>query len=73
MNNFTPAVLVQLKNEMQNLADTMNIPFHQRGDAQWLLHNASVENAEHKNLQKLIRIATIIASEELKGNKNDKR
>lgn len=72
MSDFSPSIINQLKNELQNLSESMDIPYHHQKDAKWILDNVSLDNSGHRNLQKLIRIATIIANEELKGKQNDK-
>jgi hypothetical protein len=41
----------------------MDIPIFRRADAAWLLRNASINNEDHKNLQKVLKIAKILAGE----------
>jgi len=49
--------------ELENLTTNMDIPFYRRTDAAWLIRNASINNADHKNLAKVIKIATLLTRE----------
>jgi hypothetical protein len=54
----------QLLNELENLTRTMEIPVIRQKDANWLLDNAGVNNQDHKNLEKVVRICKFILKEE---------
>ena len=63
MSNFTKAEVKALFTELEKLTTNMDIPIFRRTDAVWLLRNASINNEDHKNLQKVMKIAKILAGE----------
>lgn len=63
MHKFTQTEIKALTAELENLTTTMDIPFYRRTDTAWLLRNASINNANHKNLAKVIKIATLLTRE----------
>lgn len=63
MSNFTQAEIKALFTELEKLTTNMDIPIFRRTDAAWLLRNASINNEDHKNLQKVMKIAKILAGE----------
>lgn len=64
MSNLDPIVKQQLLNELENLTRSMDIPFARQKDPSWLLRNAGINNAGHKNLDKLIKICKLLRKEE---------
>jgi len=60
MSNLDQKVKQQLLNELENLTRSMNIPFNRQRDANWLLTNACVNNAGHKNLDKIVKICKLL-------------
>jgi hypothetical protein len=63
MSNFTKAEIKALFTELEKLTTNMDIPIFRRADAAWLLRNASINNEDHKNLQKVLKIAKILTGE----------
>lgn len=63
MSNFTKSEIKALFTELEKLTINMNVPTFRRTDAAWLLRNASINNEDHKNLQKVMKIAKILAGE----------
>lgn len=63
MHKFTKVEIKALTAELENLTTCMDIPFYRRTDAAWLLRNASINNPNHKNLAKVIKIATLLTGE----------
>lgn len=57
----------QLLNELENLTRFMDIPLQRQKDPHWLLRNAGINNANHKNLDKVIKICKFIMKEENNG------
>lgn len=57
----------QLLNELENLTDTMIIPLVRQKDCRWLLDNAAINNSNHKNLTKVIRICEYLIEREENG------
>lgn len=58
--------IMQLMNELENLTSNMDIPFGRRKDFRWLLRNADINNHNHKNLAKVIKICQLLSTE-IKG------
>jgi len=54
----------QLLNELENLTKVMDIPFQRQRDPHWLLRNASINNPDHKNLNKIFKICKYLINEE---------
>lgn len=54
----------QLLNELENLTRHMNVPIHRQKDPGWLLRNVGINNAGHKNLDKIIKICKLLRKEE---------
>ena len=63
MSNFTKAEVKALFTELEKLTTNMDIPIFRRTDAAWLLRNASINNEDHSNLQKVMKIAKILTGE----------
>lgn len=57
----------QVINELEKLTTTMNIPIDKKTDVYWLLHNAAINNNEHKSLKKVIQICQFILKENNNG------
>jgi len=55
--------ITQLINELENLTSNMDIPFARRKDVNWLLRNADINNKNHKNLAKVIKICQLLSNE----------
>lgn len=53
----------QLLNELEKLTSVMNIPIQKQKDSHWLLNNASINNPNHKNLEKIIKICNLLEKE----------
>lgn len=63
MSNFTQAEIKALFAELEKLTTNMDIPVFRRMDAAWLVRNAPINNQDHKNLQKVMKIAKLLAGE----------
>lgn len=60
MPDFTQAEIKALFGELEKLTTNMDIPIFRRTDAEWLLRNAPINNENHKNLQKVMKIAKLL-------------
>lgn len=63
-DQFSEGVKNQLLNELENLTRVMDIPLARQKDPHWLLRNADINNPNHKNLDKIIRICKFLISKE---------
>lgn len=54
----------QLLNELENLTIVMNVPIDKQKNPHWLLENVTVNNKEHKNVDKVIKISNLLVKEE---------
>ena len=49
-------------NELERLTTGMDVPVFRRSDAGWLLRNVEINNANHHNLNKVIKICKQLLS-----------
>ena len=49
-------------NELERLTTSMDVPVFRRSDAGWLLRNVEINNADHPNLNKVIKICKQLLS-----------
>ena len=49
-------------NELERLTTSMDVPVFRRSDVGWLLRNVEINNANHPNLNKVIKICKQLLS-----------
>lgn len=58
MDDYTRSLLL---NELENLTTPMDIPPQRRKDFRWLMRNAGINNGNHTNLPKVLKICKLLA------------
>lgn len=48
-------------NELESLTTSMDVPFHRRRDFSWLMRNVQINNADHVNTAKVLKICKYLS------------
>lgn len=50
-------------NELEQLTASMDVPFHRRKDFGWLMRNVQINNPDHVNTQKVLKICKYLSQQ----------
>lgn len=50
-------------NELESLTTSMDVPFHRRRDFSWLMRNVQINNADHSNTAKVLKICKYLSQQ----------
>jgi len=54
---------ILLLNELNNLTLSMDIPFARLNDLHWLMRNVQINNSNHRNTEKVIKICKLLTKD----------
>ena len=50
-------------NELESLTTSMDVPFHRRRDFGWLMRNVQINNSDHANTAKVLKICKYLSQQ----------